>query len=514
VATVDEMLTAHGVTGGDADHLHRLIADWQLLADLSFADLLLVVPERPAGSPGRAGADTQRFVIVAQMRPTTGPTAHQDDLVGLRLSSQQRPQLAEAVAEGRIVREGDPVWINGAPVREEALPVRRAGRVIAAIARDTNLAAARTPSRLELAYLRSADDLAKMLAGGQWPDPADVVAVDTAGPRVGDGLIRLEVDGTVGFVSPNALSAYRRLGHPGDLVGLSLSEVTASLSRQARSGHTGEPSELPAAAVATGRTAGSADLESGVGGAAAVVQLRAIPLRPDGRHAGGLVLVRDVSELRRRERLLLSKDATIREIHHRVKNNLQTVAALLRLQSRRVEAPEARAALEESVRRVSSIAVVHETLSGSLDEYVLFDDIADRVLAMVGEMSPDGRVRLRRTGNFGTLPAEIATPLALVVTELLGNAVEHAYPDAGETEISDAWVELGAVWHDDGRLAVTVTDGGRGLPPGFDPFASRRLGLQIVRALAETELGGELAISSRESGGTLARLVLPHQLGT
>ena len=80
------------------------------------------------------------------------------------------------------------------------------------------------------------------------------------------------------------------------------------------------------------------------------------------------MLLRDVTDLRSRDRELVTKDATIREIHHRVKNNLQTVAALLRLQARRMTVPEARAALEEAVRRVGSIALVHETLSQSLDE--------------------------------------------------------------------------------------------------------------------------------------------------
>ncbi len=92
------------------------------------------------------------------------------------------------------------------------------------------------------------------------------------------------------------------------------------------------------------------------------------------------MLVRDVTELRRREEQLLTKDATIREIHHRVKNNLQTVAALLRLQARRTAPPEAREALRESVRRVTSIALVHETLSQTLDESVAFDSIADELV--------------------------------------------------------------------------------------------------------------------------------------
>ena len=111
-----------------------------------------------------------------------------------------------------------------------------------------------------------------------------------------------------------------------------------------------------------------------------------------------------------------------------MKNNLQTVAALLRLQSRRLRAPEARAALDEAVRRVGSIAVVHETLSHAPEEVVDFDDIADRVAMMAGEVSAaEVRVIPKITGSFGQLSAAVATPLAMVLTELLQNALQHGF---------------------------------------------------------------------------------------
>jgi two-component system, sensor histidine kinase PdtaS len=473
---MDELLAKHGLPSADTDHLHRLVADWQLLADLSFADLILFVPI----------ADNL-FVAVAQIRPTTGPTAYQDDVVGQLASAADRPQLAVAALEGRICREGDPVWLSGIPVREEAIPVVLDTRTIAVVARDTNLAAARTPSRLEIAYLRSATELAQMLAEGRWPAAGEGGPDDGSGPRAGDGLIRLDPDGTVAYASPNALSAYRRLGHLGDLVGLRLDTVTASLVPPV-SGALDEP----VAAAAAGRLPRLGEIEA----RDAVVQLRSIPLRPGGDHIGAIVLVRDVTEVRRRERQLIGKDATIREIHHRVKNNLQTVAALLRLQARRVSVPEARAALEESVRRVSSIAVVHETLSGTLDESVRFDEIADRIAAMVTEVAAPEGVRLQRTGSFGTLPAEVATPLAMVVTELLQNAVEHGF-----TEEVGGLVDLRVQRSE--SLRVAVVDDGRGLPPDFRLDESDRLGLQIVRTLVETELGGRLTLERRDSRGTI-----------
>jgi two-component sensor histidine kinase len=297
----------------------------------------------------------------------------------------------------------------------------------------------------------------------------------------------------VTFASPNALSAYRRLGHPGDLAGAQLSQVTGRLADRRLA-----PVDEPVAVLARGRVPRSGDVE----GADAIIALRALPLWPGGEHIGALVLVRDVTELRRRERQLLSKDATIREIHHRVKNNLQTVAALLRLQARRMEVPQARTALEESVRRVSSIAVVHETLSGSLEETVPFDQVADRVLGMIAEVAGSA-VTVRRRGSFGVLSADQATPLAMVLTELVQNAVEHGYD-----EQQNGSVEIRVTRSDSDRLRVQVVDDGRGLPPGFAVTESDRLGLQIVRTLVGTELGGTLDLESPPTGGTVVTVTL------
>lgn len=237
-----------------------------------------------------------------------------------------------------------------------------------------------------------------------------------------------------------------------------------------------------------------------------MIQLRAIPLKPKGTRIGSLVLLRDVTELRRRERELITKDATIREIHHRVKNNLQTVAALLRLQARRMDSDRGREALNEAVRRVGSIAIVHETLSQNLDERVEFDEIADRVIAMVAEISP-GKVTCRRNGRFGILDAEVATPLSMVLTEVLQNALEHAF-----TQGEQGTVEVSAVRGEtrtDARLLITVQDDGRGLPEGFDPQRAGNLGLQIVRTLVEGELGGSFDMLPGAERGTKVVLDIP-----
>jgi two-component system, sensor histidine kinase PdtaS len=474
----------------DLDWLHLLVADWQIIADLSFADLVLWVPDR----------DANGFWAAAQMRPTTGPTAFVDDLVGAFVPRARRPLLDSAFDQGRIAREGDPEWRDEVPVRVETIPVRRDGRVLGVISRNTNLLGVRTPSRLELAYLQTATDLAKMISEGTFPAQRERSEMSDS-PRVGDGFVRLDPTGVVTYASPNAQSAYRRMGIAGDLVGEHLGELTAALLPD-----TELPIDEAVTAAVSGRLAREADVEN----AEATLILRSIPLRQGGAHTGAVVLVRDVTELRRRERELLTKEATIREIHHRVKNNLQTVAALLRMQARRLTSPDGRGALQEAVRRVGSIAIVHDTLSQGFDESVDFDEVADRLGAMVADVwrppagdasSAGASVETRREGTFGVLTGEVATPLAMVLTELLQNAVEHGLRGRAGTVTVRAR-------RGPGELCVDVDDSGAGLPPGFDP-AEGTLGLSIVTSLVESELGGELGHGSSPEGGARMSLRVP-----
>ncbi|MGY1630412.1 sensor histidine kinase [Geodermatophilus sp. SYSU D01186] len=487
MSSLSERLTRGAASApAQVDHARRLVADWQLLADLSFADLTLWVP-LPTGA----------WWCVAQVRPLTAPTSQPEDLVGSELQGPPAEPFEVAHREGRPVTEGEPDWSGVAPRRREVIPVRHDGVVVAVLARDTNLAVTRAPSTLELTYLDIAADLCLMVSAGTFP-PEKLLDAELS-PRVGDGLVRLDATGSAVYASPNALSAYRRMGVTGDVVGSDLARLTrdAAADRVA-----GETVVAGIRAAVAGRFPDPMDVE----GQAATMLVRALPLQAPGGEEGALVLVRDVTDVRRRDRALLTKDATIREIHHRVKNNLQTVAALLRLQARRMTVPAAREALEESVRRVSSIAVVHETLAGSREDVVDVDDVLDQVLPMLGDLTSVGpAARTRRVGQFGELPAVAATPLVLAVTELLHNAAEHAFPEG-----RPGTIELVAE-RDGEDLVVRVRDDGRGLPDDFDVAASDGLGLQIVRTLVTTELGGCLRMGGWPTGspGTEVVLTLP-----
>ncbi len=450
-------------------HCELLLRDLGLLADLAFSDLILWLPVW-----NHAG-----YVAAAQARPSTSATRYPRDLVGSFTPRGRRPELDRAWSApglGQLSARTEPLL----PAAGEAVGVGRSanGPWIAAITRSA-VPAARASGNLERSYLSAADDLFSMIRLGEFPY-AEVTDSTGAEPRVGDGLIRLDASGTVEFASPNAASVFRRLGLSAELVGTHLGLVSGRIARRAGA------ASADVQRVCGGRIPGEVELSS----TTATGVVRSLPLRGPGAQQGALVLVRDVTDLRRRERALLSKDATIREIHHRVKNNLQTVAALLRLQARRINEPGASAALAEAERRVSAIAVVHDLLAQvSTEEELSFDSVADRLVTLVRHTSSAdmGSRAVVRSGSFGDVPAAQATALAMALVELLANAAEHGAHDIVLCSEGD-----------DAGLHVTVTDGGAGFPDGFEVSTSPRLGLRIVDTLVREELGGTLRI--RRSG--------------
>lgn len=472
VANLGEMLRTYGnLQAADAEWLHLLVVDWQVIADLSFSDLVLWIQHEDG------------FLSVAHCRPSTGVTVHQDDVVGQRLPQGRAPMMQAAFRDGAIQHSLEPRWTGSYAVREDLVPVVSQGRPIAVLSREANLGIARSPSRAEVNYLSLADELCGMIQRGEYPQTS-APAGGRGTPRVGDGIVRLDQEGVVIYASPNALSCFRRLGISDPPIGRVLATEVAS---HLVNSNTVDES-LPV--VLMGRAAWRAEIDSrGVS-----LTLRAIPITEHGQRRGALVLVRDVSEIRLRERELISKDATIREIHHRVKNNLQTVSALLRLQSRRSSSEETKMALAEAQRRVSTIALVHETLSKTIDETVNFDELIGRILSMAADISAaEKRVGTHFEGGFGRVSAATATSLAVVITELVSNAVEHGLAGATGT------VVVRAVREGD-ELTVSVSDDGVGLK-GLAPGSG--LGTQIVTTLVKNELRGSISWEDRENGGTL-----------
>ena len=511
------------------DHLHRLVASWAPLADLSFGDLLLYAPcvggfdpatiavaaDRTADETG-AGASADAgggFVVLAHARAYTGPTVHVVDPVGTIVQGAALVWLRAAMDTGEAgeaeiaevsVRSGvdDDTLVEeegSLPLRDrrrvvDYVPVRCGDAPVAVLAREAVPAPIRHENPLETIYRGLYARFAQMIAEGAFPYGRMERVGEFREPRVGDGVMVLDRERRISYASPNARSALHRLGvmrpvpgcRLGDL-GLDDTEIQRSFWRR------------------------RSTVAEFIAGSGIVVVLRAYPLVAEDRVTGAVAMLRDVSELRHHDRLLLSKDATIREIHHRVKNNLQTVSSLLQLQARRLGSAEAKAAVESSVRRVSSIAMVHEHLALDTTSDLDFDDIVGPLVRLVEEgLAPAERpLKIRVDGTVGELDGETAMPLAVVLVELVQNAFQHAAPPAGPGELVEVSFARTAQ-----ALTMRVTDDGPGVPEGFSLDRDAGLGLTIVRTFVVHDLGGSITIKAASAAaprGTVIDVSVPRR---
>jgi two-component sensor histidine kinase len=471
------------------DHLLRLTASWSLLADLSFSDLLLMARVHEDAPEGH-----EHFVVLGQMRPNNRATLLEDDMLGTVQDSDAWPLVSLAIENGtRMVGEVTipkiddvvPVW---------CVPVRYEGKVVAVMVRLQG--PLRGPSSLyEQVYLSIFVRLCAMVADATFPYRED----DVAGPglpRVGDGIILLDANGGVEFATPNAANALHRLGVYASAEGRTLPELGLRVRVVERSFEYGIPA-----------------VEEVDRGHDVAILFHCVPLLEHGNVTGVVVLVRDVSDLRQLNRVVLNKEAAVREVHHRVKNNLQTISSLLRLQARRSDEIETRIALQEAERRVRSIAVVHEVLSREPGEEVVFDEIVRSLVLLVEDtvlaLHP---VEIVVNGELGTLSTDLATPLAVALAELLTNAVEHAFVDFGGTDNEHVGVVTLNLRREEGNAVAEIRDNGRGLGTDFSLEVPTSLGLSIVRDLVRVQLRGSIEMHSvpyAKGGGTFVRVVVP-----
>lgn len=233
---------------------------------------------------------------------------------------------------------------------------------------------------------------------------------------------------------------------------------------------------------------------------AIIVEQTILPVSAFNRSKRSILLLRDRTALRRKEQELAVKNSVIKEIHHRVKNNLQTVAGLLRMEARRSDNPDVKQALQEGISRIESMALVHEVVSHYDEDYINLRTIAEELIRLLTmAMVPRGRrIYCEYDGDDILLSSHTAGYVSLVLNELLSNCLEHGFGNE-----LDGHILVNASIYD-GNVLLTVSDDGKGLPDEFDIQKSKRLGLQIIRNLVENELQGTVSIEPGADNGTVA----------
>ncbi|MDO8915261.1 MAG: histidine kinase N-terminal domain-containing protein [Coriobacteriia bacterium] len=458
------------VEPGRQGHLDNVAGNLQLIADMGYGDVALA-ERAPDGA----------LHVIADARPMTAVAAVAHSRTGRTLSAHDEPEAYRALREGTPVAGERRRTTRGISYVTHAYPIGPPGALYGVLIRDLTQLVVEAPGKMEVAFMGIAEDLISLLAAGPLLSVAEDAPFVTT-RRAGDGVMRLDTAGRVLYGSPNAVNILKNAGLEGGLVGTSAAE-------------------LPGGTVGIGPVLGA----EGAHAAEVEVGGRVLWYRAIGVSNGYAVFVEDFTEARLREQELKVKEATIREVHHRVKNNLQTIASLLRIQARRSGSPEASRALAEAVERVSSMAVVHEMLSVSTDETVDFGEAARTVVDMVrqGIAGTKSAITVEVEGTVGNVPASTGTSLALVTAELVHNAIEHGLGAGGHGAVVMSMRRLPSELH------LVVRDDGVGLPDGFDVTADANLGLAIVRTIVEDDLRGTLTFGGGRGTTVTIRVPVP-----
>lgn len=471
--------------------LQAIASGLPIFADLNRADVLLYAREADG-----------TLLVVEQAAPRSVPPVYRVPVVGKRLLPDEQPVIARALATGRPAR--GPRHHEGfrAHIVQEVFPVRRNGQIVGVLSVEKSLVEYERHRTRRWAFRQALLDLRDMLLSGH------VYGLEGLSPfREHDGIMLVDANGYIRYLSGLGSHHYRRLGYHGELVGTHVGQLqTADAELVARALDQRQAFEIE---TAEGDRIWIRKVIPLVGPRWRLPQPLDIIL-PYGigprRRVSVLITIHDATIARRKAQEQAVRRAMVQEIHHRVKNNLQTIASLLRLQARRTQHEEARRILGESIHRILSVAVVHEFLSQHEGVTINLRDVALRIVTQVREgiLDPTKEISFRVEGPPIFLPPHQTTMCALVINELLLNALEHGFDGLNRGEIVVHLVDEGD------QVRILVQDNGTGLPEGFDLENSSSLGLQIVRTVVRQDLRGEFELHNGQ--GVSAVVTFPKAI--
>jgi two-component sensor histidine kinase len=477
----------------DLELLENVRRGMAITADLTRSDLLLVYPR-----------NQDQVVVAAQARPRSITSLYHNSLVGDTLTWQDSPIILEAWRRSWPMRAQRQLLPSSAPIVQHVYPIRgRDGAPIAFLSMESSLIQVERHNGRHRSFRHAVDWLRWMCIRGEL---ANAEHLSPFGEW--DGVLLVDGQRRITYMSGIANNLYRRLGYMDDLRNKRLNVLNT------------DDDEMAAQAILTKQPLERECIEGSEG----LIWIRKVlPVWPPTTMRGQLqglrtprannnevravlIMIRDETEQRRKQEELDVKSTMIQEVHHRVKNNLQTVAATLRMQARRTTEPEALQAIDEAVARILSVAVIHEFLSKSESQIINVKEITQRIITQSRQVSaaPGHQIAFSVDGPSISLPSQQATACALIINELIQNAVEHGF----EKTLSG---RVHIVLRDDGdRVHLEVRNDGDPLPQDFDLAQSPSLGLQIVRTLVQADLHGQVSIKNVD-GEVVATVEFPKR---
>lgn len=435
----------------EIEQICRISAFLQLIADLTDADIFIDCPCRARDA-----------IVVAEAKPSAVPSPYQGTVVGMLAKEENEPAVARSLRLGIATKQMKAVTQENSCTIQSVVPIKHEGRVIGVLIQERRTEN-QPPTEVRTEYGRAAPSAPPggrpQLGGIQHWLPEEI----------DEALLIVNKAGVITYRNSPAQKLYQKFGYVEDVLGQPCDNVFFV-----------DPLTVESVSK----------IEVDVGHH--TVNVTRVPLGSNDMEFA--LIIRDITYRRSQEKELVLKSVAIKEMHHRVKNNLQTIASLLRLQMRRTEGVETRLVLEESMNRILAIASTHQLLSqGGIDTVMLrqvIDDIKTNVLRSFA--SRDFCVTVRVEGGDFMVESDIATSVALVINELLHNSLKYAFPDGRAATV------IIRVARGDLYSRIQVLDDGCGFD--VDSIVNHSLGLSIVQTLVKDKLFGAFELESDTSG--------------
>lgn len=467
---IEELCKAYSdLTPAEIKIVERLAEHLQTIADLTQADIFIDCITR----------DPDAAIVVAEAKPRTARSLYRFSVVGQLALRQNEPAVIRTHQTGLPTLGMRGVSQEGVPIKQSVVPLfGEGGRTIGCLIMEQDITEQVSQEKRVKDLLETTEQLSETLFNLAF-------AQGKISDILPDGLLIVNRQGLISYYNNAARDIFGRVGwREGELSGKRIDEI------------------LPELDLRDDILSEQMYIECQISGLNLAITF--VPLRGPEEACGALVLVRDITEIRVKERELMLQSVVMKEIHHRIKNNLQAVASLLRIQARRVDSEGARKAFADSISRILSIAVVHDVLSKEGVELVeiknVFSKIVEEVIASI--VDPRKDIVFSLDVDSVLMPSKQATSLALVFNELVHNAIEHAFVGrfSGKVEIR--------LRREGNQVALLVVDDGVGLREDFSLTKSRNLGLSIIKTLVEEDLGGTISIDGRS--GTKVEVRFPY----
>lgn len=428
----------------------------QPVANLVDADIFI-------DCPGRDGD----AIVVAEAKPSDVPSSYKKTVVGMLAKQENEPAVARTFRLGVGTKEMKAITQENGMTIQTVEAIRNGGKIIGVLIQEKRLDEQRELSD-RIHFSQQSDEriavaLTHMASEGNWLTEC-----------IDEAIVMVNHEGIVSFRNTLAKELYQTLGYVEDVLGqpyknIRLVEDTSDTVREVN-GFTVKQ------ATVSGR----------------VLTLRRIPLNT--ADMAFAIVIQDETWRWEQEQALILKSVAIKEMHHRVKNNLQTIASLLRLQMRRTDNADTREVLGESMNRILSIASTHEVLSQSGVDEVMLGAVLNNIRSnTLRYFEGPRRVDISIEGDDFAVDSDIATSIAMVVNELLQNSFKYAFPERNEGGRVRVVVTRGDLYSE-----IRVADNGSGFDIGKVEKSS--LGLSIVQTLVKDKLKGNLEIESGPAG--------------